>query len=195
MSIRISQVELDNLVLETLVKECSLTKERPCFCSLLELCHCGCGQQTSLATQSDYKHGYIIHRPNKYIRWHYRLDKNRSACKYGHEFTESNTFLSPSGGKYCITCRKEDKRLFRYGITREQYTEILKRQAFKCAICKINLYDESMINKAPDLDHNHNTNQVNGILCHNCNIGIGFLQHNTEIIETAAQYVRLYYDT
>lgn len=40
----------------------------------------------------------------------YRLPKARekkTACKYGHEFTEENTYVSPAGARQCRTCRAE----------------------------------------------------------------------------------------
>lgn len=32
---------------------------------------------------------------------------NRTHCPYGHEYTPDNTYLRPSGGRECRTCRKE----------------------------------------------------------------------------------------
>ena len=66
----------------------------------------------------------------------------------------------------------------KYGITREEYFDILNKQGNKCAICG-KPQEEHSRNFA--LDHNHTTNKVRGIVCDGCNYGIGFLEKYFEI--------------
>lgn len=51
----------------------------------------------------------------------------------------------------------------RYGLTPESYDQLFASQGGKCAICQ-------EVPSRPCVDHNHNTGQVRGILCHFCNI-------------------------
>lgn len=70
----------------------------------------------------------------------------------------------------------------RYGITQSQYNEIVEKQESKCAICskERKLY----------VDHCHETNKIRGLLCHQCNTSLGLLQDNTEILQSAIDYLK-----
>ena len=70
-----------------------------------------------------------------------------------------------------------------YGITPEQYDQMFLAQNGKCRICK------RVSNKRLNVDHCHNTGKIRGLLCWNCNIGIGYMKHSVEILKTAVQYL------
>ncbi len=78
----------------------------------------------------------------------------------------------------------------RYGISMDDYMEILKKQSNCCAICR----KPSKLNVTgrPSLyvDHNHITGKVRGVLCARCNMLMGFLdQENwTDILLDATVY-------
>jgi DNA-directed RNA polymerase subunit RPC12/RpoP len=78
------------------------------------------------------------------------------------------------------------KLFIKYGITLEDYNSKLKDQNNRCAICKKE-YIEGEIAFAQD--HCHYTNKNRGILCSNCNRGIGMLQDSVDIIANALQYL------
>jgi len=61
--------------------------------------------------------------------------------------------------------------LKRYGLTLEQVDEILFKQNHKCAIC-----DRSLKEMNRNIDHDHRTGKVRGILCHRCNAGLGYVE-------------------
>lgn len=70
----------------------------------------------------------------------------------------------------------------KYGITVEQYDEMVAAQDGRCAIC----------GDAPEqlyVDHCHSTGVVRGLLCHGCNSGIGFLRDHPEILTAAIGYL------
>ncbi len=62
----------------------------------------------------------------------------------------------------------------KYGISLQEYNELLHRQDGKCAICYTSIPGRGRKNLL--VDHNHKTGQIRGLLCHNCNNGIGFLR-------------------
>lgn len=77
-----------------------------------------------------------------------------------------------------------------YGITRNQYEELLEKQGGKCAICggagfKMRVHHWSSL----VVDHDHKTGEVRGLLCHNCNRGIGLLQDSPDVCISAANYL------
>lgn len=71
-----------------------------------------------------------------------------------------------------------------YGITPEQYDELLSKQAGLCKICG------SQVARRLVVDHNHETGQVRGLLCSNCNVAIGLFGENVERMLAAIEYVR-----
>ena len=80
--------------------------------------------------------------------------------------------------------------LRRYGITEERLQLLIAKQGNKCLICE-SLFTESARGgkHRPVIDHCHNTNVVRGILCNNCNTGIGFLG-SIKALENALKYVK-----
>jgi hypothetical protein len=87
----------------------------------------------------------------------------------------------------------KDKILRRqYGITFEQYSQMLVNQGEICAICKQpEIVRDTRNGKLKDLsvDHCHETGYVRGLLCDCCNRGIGFLRDNAAICRAASDYL------
>jgi hypothetical protein len=85
--------------------------------------------------------------------------------------------------------RRNEHLRHTYGITLDDYNQMLFNQNGCCAICqkhhtefKYSLY----------VDHCHDTNQVRGLLCHLCNSGIGYLKDDTKILKQAIIYLNHY---
>lgn len=81
------------------------------------------------------------------------------------------------------------KRLKEHGISEEDFNSKLNQQEGKCAICD-KPQDESI--KFLSIDHDHKTNKNRGLLCSNCNRGIGLLQDDINILERAIKYLKQY---
>jgi len=69
----------------------------------------------------------------------------------------------------------------RYGITYADYQRMLELQKGLCAIC----------NRSAklDVDHNHETGRVRGLLCRKCNLGIGYLKDDHGLLLKAYRYL------
>ncbi len=68
----------------------------------------------------------------------------------------------------------------RYGITVEEYEDLLKSQDGVCAICKM----PCVTGKRLHVDHDHMTGEIRGLLCYRCNrifVGSHTLQTATAI--------------
>ncbi len=77
-------------------------------------------------------------------------------------------------------------RLIRtYGITQEYYLGMYEEQQGCCDICK----EPFIIHSKVHIDHNHATGKVRSLLCANCNLGIGNLKENKEILLNAIKYL------
>ena len=72
----------------------------------------------------------------------------------------------------------------RYGITPEDFDLMVKQQHGKCAICK---QKEKLT-----IDHCHSSGKVRGLLCGNCNRGLGLFKDNLTAIKNAGRYIKKY---
>jgi hypothetical protein len=77
------------------------------------------------------------------------------------------------------------KLLTRYGITGEEYDEMLLSQFEKCAICA----GTNVSGRRLSVDHNHKTGKVRGLLCNQCNLGLGYFYDNPTLLTNASQYL------
>ena len=75
----------------------------------------------------------------------------------------------------------------RYGLTEQQYNEMLVNQNFSCAICKTHMSE--CTKQGLCVDHDHETGQVRGLLCKGCNIALGEAKENTETLKEMINYV------
>lgn len=89
--------------------------------------------------------------------------------------------------KECEDChrikRRESKFLRKYGITIVEWEKMYESQGGKCAIC----FKES---DNLEVDHNHDTDQIRGLLCSNCNKALGLLKEDQEIMENLIKYLK-----
>jgi len=70
-------------------------------------------------------------------------------------------------------------------ITEEEYKQLLIIQDNKCALCS----KSSDKDRVLCLDHDHKTNLVRGLLCNDCNIGLGKFKDNIEVLGKAIVYL------
>ena len=75
----------------------------------------------------------------------------------------------------------------RYGITAEDYNQMFSEQEGCCAICKRH---QSEFKIALAVDHCHTTSRVRGLLCLDCNIGIGKLKDDISLLQSAIDYLK-----
>jgi hypothetical protein len=74
----------------------------------------------------------------------------------------------------------------KYGVSIERYNSMLKEQENVCAICG-NPPDE---HTQLYIDHNHETGAVRGLLCRDCNFGLGFFRDNIASLQNAVDYLK-----
>ena len=73
-----------------------------------------------------------------------------------------------------------------YGITLEQYEELLEEQDGKCKICG---HEPQEGERALDVDHCHDEGHIRGILCSSCNAGLGHFQDRPDLLLKAIEYL------
>lgn len=75
-------------------------------------------------------------------------------------------------------------RLKRYGLTLESTQRLLDLQLGLCKICSKD------ISKKFHIDHSHATGKVRGLLCNNCNMGLGLFKDDILSLEKAIMYLQ-----
>lgn len=73
----------------------------------------------------------------------------------------------------------------KYGISIKQKEQMMNKQNNKCSICKKDFENSKDCN----VDHNHKTGKIRGLLCFKCNCGIGYLNENVKILQKAIKYL------
>lgn len=112
------------------------------------------------------------------------------AMKYGDVGQADRTIGIFLKGDYS---EKERKRFHKYGLMPEDFQKLLASQNFQCALCPAKYKDDQW-----HLDHDHRCcperraceKCIRGILCHKCNLGLGFVEKNIEDIDKVLSYVR-----
>ena len=86
----------------------------------------------------------------------------------------------------------DGERKRRFGITPEKYAELFKSQNGTCAICT-NPETATRLGKvkALSVDHCHKSGAIRGLLCSDCNTGIGKLKDDVKILQSAIQYLSI----
>ena len=78
-----------------------------------------------------------------------------------------------------------------YGLTIVTFEQMKKAQDNACAICKTPFTKTHSFTKTyPCIDHDHETKKVRGLLCSNCNAGIGYLGDDPARLLSAAEYLK-----
>lgn len=135
------------------------------------------------------------------------MEKVCSVCKILKPLDAFN--LKPDGKKghaaRCRSCQSEYHRdwyqknkdhmkhrmrvnsLAKYGITVDDYDDMLFKQNNCCAICGS---PKGAAGKRLAVDHSHQTGAVRGLLCDECNTGLGKFKDDPSLLARAIEYLR-----
>lgn len=130
-----------------------------------------------------------------------------SSCKEKKSLEAFHNRTNRSSGKYsqCRECNQKRVNQWRkqnrqqvstltrrsylkktYGITEEQYNELLQKQNECCAVC---IRHASEFNKRLAIDHDHHTGLIRGLLCIDCNRHLIGRRRDPELFRSAALYL------
>jgi hypothetical protein len=124
-------------------------------------------------------------------------------CRNCGGYFKEDEMKQSSGGmykglSYCLTCApllRHIKNVKRYGITLEQYHQMLLDQNYSCKVCNLK---ESTFRKRLSIDHDHGCcpgegscgKCVRGLLCHHCNAALGNAKDNIETLQKMIDYLK-----
>jgi Recombination endonuclease VII len=89
--------------------------------------------------------------------------------------------------EHCKSCRNYLIVTKRYKLAPNELTNMYKLQGNACKICK--KADTGKWKKL-SIDHCHKSGKIRGLLCTNCNQGIGKFKDNIEILEKVIKYLK-----
>jgi hypothetical protein len=135
--------------------------------------------------------------PARKALWEARRIKARAILNSGHkkcldclldksiqEFSKAPRFVDGLN-RYCFDCIKNRYYLREYGITRAEKQALIDSQGGLCA----NSGCGTAIDINSDLDHDHSTGKIRGVLCSPCNTSLGKLKESTERLIGLVEYL------
>lgn len=136
------------------------------------LCKCECGNFCTVVGQ------YL------------KSGKTKSCGCYQKEVARSVRLKHGRADKASIEYKeytRETHLMRKYKLPIERYNQMLVEQDNKCFICG---YDFGQKQGDIYVDHCHTTKQVRGLLCQNCNTGLGSFKDNTDALQKAIEYLK-----
>lgn len=115
----------------------------------------------------------------------------KGVCRKGHRISGDNACKRDSTGQVrCVKCKREynlkwHRKARGGGWTTNDYDLAMVKQKGKCAIC----------GKPPENkrrmcgDHNHTTGEKRELLCNHCNMFLGTLENNADLVKKAEEYL------
>lgn len=108
-----------------------------------------------------------------------KYNRDRHAAHREKDNARGRTRRASPGYKIA---RRSAHLLKRYGMTMEDFDNILHRQGGGCAICQ-------RVRKQWHVDHNHATGEVRGILCLKCNVALGLIGDDIQTARAIVNYL------
>jgi len=103
-------------------------------------------------------------------------------CKAKREKTEPQ-----SHSMACRAASMKYKLRWMYNMTAEEFVRMFTEQDGKCKICGSKL-GTILLGKL-NIDHDHKTGKVRGLLCRSCNMGLGSFKDNLILLRSAVKYL------
>ena len=123
----------------------------------------------------------------------YKESKFTRGYRYACKKCEAPRFKAyrnyPGNREKMAANKRRLRRAKEYNFPPELYDERLTAQGNVCAICGT---DTPGGRGQFHADHDHETNQPRGVLCHNCNVALGNFKDNPEILRAAIEYLQKY---
>lgn len=112
-------------------------------------------------------------------------------CRYcDEEFTPtapSHLYCSDDCAKNGVIQRHYRRS---YGMTYKEVLSLREKQDNLCAICgETGFMMNERVKSSLNVDHCHETGEVRGLLCHNCNRGLGLFQDSVSRLKSAIAYL------
>jgi hypothetical protein len=119
--------------------------------------------------------------------------KRCASCRTTHPVTAFGTNRGYKDGlaTYCKACMRDAQRKTTHGVDRPRLDRLLHAQGGACALCRDPFDVETRRPRTRfNVDHDHNTGEVRGLLCVRCNSALGVFGDGEEGVLRALAYLR-----
>ena len=116
-----------------------------------------------------------------------KLDRNQRSRIRHREKHRAAVRSWYSRNKEYAKSRQRKYQLQKYNLTEQAYKDLLTEQKESCALCGTKQPTGKW--KVFAVDHCHDTGNVRGLLCNECNRGMGLLKDSSELLRKAADYL------
>lgn len=120
-------------------------------------------------------------------------------CAYNYTKTSNNRFRErvrkTDNAHYAKNRNRhiETRRIRQFGISQDQFNQMLLKQNNVCAICKnpeTVVWKKTNTIKPLCIDHCHKTGKIRGLLCARCNTAIGLFKDSLNALISASEYLK-----
>jgi hypothetical protein len=133
-------------------------------------------------------HSWCLACASEYDKERHQKNQNESPEYRAKAKTKSATWYRQNKEK-ALARQREYNYLVKYGITVDQYHALVTHQGGGCGICgRPNNSDPRR--QRFGIDHDHQTGNVRGALCDNCNRGLGLFGDDPDRLQRAIDYLR-----
>jgi hypothetical protein len=129
-----------------------------------------CKKHGNLAAEDCYRYKDKFHHCKKCIKDYQKINAVRIKEK-----KKTSSYYVKLGNK---------KGTFQ--VTQQEYLHLKNKFKNKCAICKL----EPKPSRRLSIDHNHELKKIRGLLCDNCNHGLGKFFDSIELLSNAIKYLK-----
>ena len=136
--------------------------------------------------QNDYNKKYLKKNPEKVSQ--FALNRKGRSKEYRQETKKERNEYLKEWGRRNPEKRRAQKYRHRYGIDVDGYNSMLLARNGKCAICYSSDFGRANA-KVFVVDHCHQTGTIRGLLCHKCNMVIGFSNDSKDLLLRAISYL------
>lgn len=113
-------------------------------------------------------------------------NKNKRYCGICDKVSSLDNFYNKTGQcRPCSNASSSQRGVSRF-LPPAQYNKLLAIQGNQCAICGRTPEEEK---QRLAIDHCHNTNEVRGVLCTKCNLGISYFADRQDLLLAAVKYL------
>lgn len=116
----------------------------------------------------------------------YQNRRYKTEPAYRQKILDARKFEKDADPEGYYRKQKDEALRKNYGINLDQYEILAEVQNHRCKIC-----NKPEMGKALAVDHNHGTGKIRGLLCQNCNMGLGKFQDSVEFLSEAIKYLKV----
>ena len=121
----------------------------------------------------------------------WQKDNPEKVSEYQKQYRKDNLEKVRGYEKQWRQNNPKHKKIFdlrkKYNLSYEGWLQMWEVQDGKCAICGNSFTKPS----DAQVDHDHRTGKIRGLLCHKCNSGMGYFNDNPQIIIKVIKYLKI----